>query len=116
MLKQSFRDFIFSTNTDGGGKAASYVRALDILGPILTRYYPRPIIRGTMWQRFSLSDIQAIHKWICAETPRVKKRKQEQERRTAQKTEVFTPSWICNELDEIGAELAKSISKERGDE
>ena len=35
MLKQSFRDFIFATNTDGSGKAASYVRALDMLGPIL---------------------------------------------------------------------------------
>jgi len=39
MLKQSFRDFIFSTNTDGSGKAASYVRALDMLGPILMRHY-----------------------------------------------------------------------------
>ena len=67
MLKQSFRDFIFSTNTDGSGKASSYVRALDMLGPILTRHYPHPIIKGTMWQRFSLADIQAIHKWICAE-------------------------------------------------
>ena len=44
MLKQNFRDFIFSTNTDGSGKAASYVRALDMLGPILTRHYPRPIV------------------------------------------------------------------------
>ena len=43
MLKQSFRDFIFSTNTDGSGKAASYVRALDMLGPILTKYC------GVMW-------------------------------------------------------------------
>ncbi len=68
MLRQSFTDFIFATNTDGSGKAASYVRALDMLGPILTRHYPRPIINGTMWQRFSLADIQAIHKWICAET------------------------------------------------
>ena len=68
MLKQSFRDFIFSTNTDGSGKAASYVRALDMLGPVFTRHYPHPIINGTMWQRFSLADIQAIHKWICAET------------------------------------------------
>ena len=68
MLKQAFTDFIFATNTDGSGKAASYVRALDMLGPILTRHYPHPIIRGTMWQRFSLADIQAIHKWICAET------------------------------------------------
>ena len=28
MLRQSFTDFIFATNTDGSGKAASYVRAL----------------------------------------------------------------------------------------
>ena len=32
MLKQSFRDFIFATNTDGSGNAASYVRALDMRG------------------------------------------------------------------------------------
>ena len=28
------------------GKAASYVRALDMLGPILTRHYPKPIVGG----------------------------------------------------------------------
>ena len=44
MLRQSFTDFIFVTNTDGSGKAASYVRALDMLGPILTKHYPNPII------------------------------------------------------------------------
>ena len=38
-LRQSFTDFIFSTNTDGSGKAASYVRALDMLGPILIKWY-----------------------------------------------------------------------------
>ena len=31
-FKQSFGEFIFATNTDGSGKAASYVRALDMLG------------------------------------------------------------------------------------
>ena len=38
-------------------------------------------------------------------TPRVRKRKEEQERRTAQKAEVFTPSWICNEqyIEEVGS-------------
>lgn len=30
MLKQSFRDFIFSTNTDGSGKAASRVRVFGV--------------------------------------------------------------------------------------
>ena len=34
-------------------------------------------------------------------TPRVKKRKEEQERRTAQRAEVFTPSWICNEQNNL---------------
>ncbi len=31
-LRQAFTDFIFATNTDGSGKAASYGRALDMLG------------------------------------------------------------------------------------
>lgn len=30
-----------------GDKAASYVRALDMLDPILTRHYPRPIVGGS---------------------------------------------------------------------
>ena len=47
MLKQNFRDFVFSTNTDGSGKAASYVRALDMLDLILTRlnYSPNFLAR-----------------------------------------------------------------------
>ena len=47
MLRQSFTDFIFATNTDGSGKAASYVRALDMLCPILTKHYPKPIVGGS---------------------------------------------------------------------
>ena len=66
-LRQSFQEFIFSTNTDGSGKAASYVRALDMLGPILTAHYPKPIINGSMWHEFPLADLQALHKWICVE-------------------------------------------------
>ena len=66
-LKQSFSDFIFSTNTDGSGKASSYVRALDMLGPILTAHYPNPIVNGSMWHKFSVADLQSIHKWLCAE-------------------------------------------------
>ena len=45
MLRQSFTDFfIFATNTAGSGKAVSYVRALDMLGPILTKHC------GVMWK------------------------------------------------------------------
>ena len=60
MLRQSFIDFIFATNTDGSGKAASYVRALDMLGPILAKHYPTPIVGGSMRHRFSLADIHAF--------------------------------------------------------
>ena len=59
MLRQSFTNFIFVTNTDGSGKAASYVHALDMLGPILTNDYPKPIVGGSMWYSFSLADINA---------------------------------------------------------
>ncbi len=60
MLRQSFTDFIFATNTDGSGKAASYVRALDMLGPILAKHYPKPIVGGSVWHGFSLADIHAV--------------------------------------------------------
>ncbi len=61
MLRQSFTDFfIFATNTDGSGKAASYVRALDMFGPVLTRHYPKSIVGGSMWHSFSLADIHAF--------------------------------------------------------
>ena len=33
--------------TISGDKAASYVRALDMLGPILTKPYPKPIVGGS---------------------------------------------------------------------
>ena len=42
-----------------GDKPASYVRALDMLDPILTRHYPKPIVGGSMWYSFSLADINA---------------------------------------------------------
>ena len=48
MFRQSFTDFIFATNTDGSGNAASYVRAFDIFGPILAKHYPKPIVGGSM--------------------------------------------------------------------
>ena len=57
MLGQSFTEFIFATNTDGSGKAASYVRAFDMLGPILTKHCSKPIVGGAMWHSFSLADI-----------------------------------------------------------
>ena len=46
--------------TISGDKAASYVRALDMLGPILTKPYPKPIVGGSMRHSFSLADIHAF--------------------------------------------------------
>ncbi|MBR6588423.1 MAG: hypothetical protein IKK82_13510 [Kiritimatiellae bacterium] len=43
-----------------GGKAASCVCALDMLGPILAKHYPKPIVGGSMWHGFSLADIHAF--------------------------------------------------------
>ena len=60
MLRQSFTDFIFATNTDGSGKVASYVRVLDMFGPVLTRHYPKPIVGDSMRHSFSLADIHAF--------------------------------------------------------
>ena len=118
-LRQSFTDFIFATNTDGNGKAASYVRVLDMFGPILTKHYPKPIVGGSMWHSFSLADIHAIREWICTESNAVE---------TFPDEDIFMaiaddigfdatgkPTKV-NQLDAIGAELAKFISKERGDE
>ena len=66
-FKQSFSEFIFATNTDCSGKAASYVRALDMLGPILAKHCPIKVVNGSMWHSFSLADIHAVHEWMCAE-------------------------------------------------
>ena len=38
-----------------------------MLGPILTKHYPKPIVGGSMWHSFSLADIHTLHEWICAE-------------------------------------------------
>ena len=42
------------------GKTAFYIRALDMLGPILTKHYPKPIVGGSLWHGFSLADIHAF--------------------------------------------------------
>lgn len=67
-FQQSFADFIFATNADGSGKAASYIRALDMLGPILTKHCPHFGVNGSMWHEFPLATLTSIHAWLCAES------------------------------------------------
>ena len=57
-----------------GGKPASYVRALDMLGPILTKHYPTPIVGGSMRHSFSLADIHAFSRLVAQFTDRCKGR------------------------------------------
>ncbi len=113
MFRQSFTEFIFATNTDGSGKAASYVRALDIFGPILTKHYPKPIVGGSMWHSFSLADIHAIREWICTESNAVETFPDEDIFMTIADDIGFDatgkPTKV-NQLDAIGAELAKFIN------
>lgn len=61
MFRPEFQRFVHESNTDGSGKADSYIRALDMLGPILTQHYPEPIIHGTMWREFSVDQLNRMH-------------------------------------------------------
>ena len=107
-LRQSFTDFIFATNTDGSGKAASYVRALDMFGPILTRHCPKPIVGGSMRYDFSLADLHTLHEWICDE---MEKGASSSVLADFELSSCWTKDFCkVNELDEIGAELAKFIN------
>ena len=115
MLGQSFTEFIFATNTDRSGNAASYVRAIDRLGPILTKHYPKPIIGGSMRHSFSLADIHAIREWICTESNAAEAFPDEDIFMTIADDIGFDatgkPTKV-NELDEIGVALADFIKKE----
>ena len=106
--------------TISGGKAASCVRALDMLGPILTRHCPKPTVGGSMRHSFSLADIHAIREWICMESNAAAASFPDEDIFMAIADDIGfdatgKPTKV-NELDVIGAELAKFISKERGDE
>lgn len=46
-----------------------------------------------------ISAISGINQWIVI--PRVEKDKAQQQKRTRNKAEVFTPSWICNKMNNI---------------
>lgn len=48
---------------------------------------------------FMLTRYSGINQWIII--PRVEKDKAQQQKRTRNKAEVFTPSWICNKMNNI---------------
>jgi len=50
-----------------GGKSAPCFRAFDMLDPILTRHYPKPIVGGSMRYDSSLADLHTLLEWICTD-------------------------------------------------
>ena len=97
-----------------GGKPAPYVRALDMLGPILTRHCPKPTVGGSMRHSFSLADIHAIREWICMESNAAAEAFPDEDIFMAIADDIGfdatgKPTKV-NELDEIGVALAKFIN------
>ena len=62
MFKQDFRELVFFANTDGSGKAASYVRVLGMFVKILARQYLKSICRESMWNVAPLQNSCALNK------------------------------------------------------
>ena len=77
MLRTEFKKFVERTNTDGSRKAVSYIRALDMLGPILAKHYPQAVVDGSIWHSFTQEEIMTLHRWICEETRAAKNGKTE---------------------------------------
>ena len=57
-----------------GDNAVSYVHAFDMLDPILTRHYRKPIVGGSMRHDFSLADIHTFSRSGAQFTDRCKGR------------------------------------------
>lgn len=91
-----------------GGKAAPCFPAFDMLGPILTKQYPKPIVGGSMRYDFSLADLHTLHEWICGE---MEKGAASSVLADFELSSCWTKDFCkVNELDAIGAKLAKFIN------
>ena len=91
-----------------GGKAAPCFPASDMLGPILTKQYPKPIVGGSMRYDFSLADLHTLHEWICDE---MEKGAASSVLADFELSSCWTKDFCkVNELDAIGAKLAKFIN------
>ena len=94
MFRAGFEQFIYESNVDGSGKAGSYIRALDMMGPILTQHYPEQIIHGTMWREFSVEELDRIHRWLCEEAK--KAREQDTELLNAFESKSYLKNGWCS--------------------
>ena len=63
-LKDSFTAHIKSTNTKGSNKASSYIRAIELLNPILAEKAPSQFQPGNLWKCSSAKTIHALYTFI----------------------------------------------------
>ena len=127
MLGQSFTDFIFATNTDGSGKAASYVRALEMRTEFAA-LKPKERKKSPEYKAAADQFAAVAEKAVAELRDKFDSEYKSTVAASFQDEDIFMaiaddisfdatgkPTKV-NELDEIDAELAKFISKERGDE
>lgn len=63
-LKEAYTAFIKAENARGSNKASSYIRAIDLLGPILQRKAPRELRFNNVWQVVSFRQIQNLYEFV----------------------------------------------------
>lgn len=60
-FRTSFVEYIKAENTDGSNRAASYIRAIDLLDSILGRKAKRELNAASIWSIASAEHIQALY-------------------------------------------------------
>jgi len=62
--RDRFAEYMEETNTAGSGKASSYVRALDLLSPILAKSTSRYKDCGNIWGITSITRIGELYEYV----------------------------------------------------
>ena len=63
-LRNAYTDYIVARTDEGSNKASSYVRALDLLGPILGRSSSLYAQYSDLFSIQSISQIDGLYKYI----------------------------------------------------
>ncbi len=63
-MKTAYSEYIKAENADGSNKASSYIRALDLLGPILASRQTRFTGYPNLWSIQSIDQIDALYRYI----------------------------------------------------
>jgi putative restriction endonuclease len=63
-IRDAYVEFIRAGNADGSNRASSYIRALDLLGPILKRKRPTELRAENIWSITSPEHVQELYKLV----------------------------------------------------